>query len=428
MIFISGKIKKLLGRPYIVLLIIFSYTFVFGLFVDSPQRIIEGMYSIVSTRSVLITDYAAVGGLGATLVNVSVTSLLILLMYKLLQLKPNGSILVAFWLCAGFSFFGKNLLNTIPIILGGYLYSVYKKENFMRYSLPAVLSTTLAPVVNEVFLANAFNNFWLNLILAIAVGVAVGFIMVPISANAIKAHAGFNLYNVGFAAGILAVFISGTLKALGLQLPARSSIWSSNYQLEFAIYLVSICIFLIFVGVYLSEDIKPKMQKIMRSPGRLVTDFYMLFKEVSYINMGINGLFSLLVIFLIGAKINGPTVGAIFTIIGFGCYGKHINNMWPLMVGAILATIVSDKSLTEPAIVLAILFCTGLAPVAGTFGKKEGILTGVIHLFISTNVSFLYGGLNLYNNGFAAGLVAMIVVPLIAEFKFDLQNRKEEML
>ncbi len=411
-----------------MLLIIFSYTFVFGLFVDSPQMILSGLVKIVSTRSVLITDYAAVGGLGATLVNVSVTSLLILLMYKVLQLKPNGSILVAFWLCAGFSFFGKNILNTWPIIFGGYLYSRYKKENFMRYSLPAVLSTTLAPVVNEIFLAKAFENFWCNLILAVFVGILVGFIMVPISANAIKAHAGFNLYNVGFAAGILAVFITGALKALGLALPQRSSIWSSHYQIEFTIYLVSICIFLIFVGVYLSQDIKPKLQKILRSPGRLVTDFYMLYKEVSYINMGINGLFSLLVIYLIGAEVNGPTVGAIFTIIGFGCYGKHINNMWPLIVGAILATLISNKSLTEPSIVLAILFCTGLAPIAGTFGKKEGILAGMVHIFVATNVSFLYGGINLYNNGFAAGLVAMIIVPLIAEFKFDTQNRKEDML
>jgi len=29
------------------------------------------------------------------------------------------------------------------------------------------------------------------------------------------------------------------------------------------------------------------------------------------------------------------------------------------------------------------------------------------------NVGFLHGGLNLYNNGFAGGLVAMFLVPLI---------------
>ncbi len=428
MIIISKMIKEYLKKPYNVLFIIFTYTFVFGLFCDPPKDILYGMYKIIDSRSVLITDYVAVGGVGATLINVSITSLLILLMYKVLKLKPNGSILVAFWLCAGFSFFGKNILNTWPIIFGGILYSIYKRENFMRFSLPAVLSTTLAPVVNEIYFANAFNSVFMNIVFATAIGILVGFIMVPISANAIKAHAGFNLYNVGFAAGILAILISGAMKAIGLDLPHRDSIWSNSHQAELIVYLISICLFLIAIGIYLSDNISMKMKKIFKNPGRLVSDYYMVFGETSYINMGLNGLFALAIVFLIGAEVNGPTVGAIFTIIGFGCFGKHINNMWPVVAGAIFATIISNRSLNEPGIVLAILFCTGLAPIAGTFGKKEGILAGIIHIFIATNVSFLYGGLNLYNNGFAAGLVAMILIPLIAEFKVDARNKREDAL
>ncbi len=428
MIYISRRLKEHLRKPYTVLFIIFTYTFIFGLLCDTPQQIVQGIYNIIFSRSILITDYVAVGGVGATLVNVSITSLLILLMYKVLKLKPNGSLLVAFWLCAGFSFFGKNLLNMWPIIAGGLLYSTYKKENFMRFSLPAVLSTTLAPAVNEIYFAHAFSTPFMNILFATLVGVAIGFVMVPISANAIKAHSGFNLYNVGFAAGILAVLISGMLNALGLALPTRSSIWSSHHQMELTIYLVSICLFLIIIGVYLSDDIVVKMKKIFNSPGRLVSDYYMLFGDTSYINMGLNGLFALAVVFLIGAEVNGPTVGAIFTIIGFGCYGKHINNMWPVIFGAIIATIISTRTLTEPSIVLAILFCTGLSPIAGTFGRKEGIIAGMLHIFIATNVSFLYGGMNLYNNGFAAGLVAMIIIPLIAEFKVDAKNKREDAL
>ncbi len=386
------------------------------------------MYEITTVRSILITDYVAVGGLGATLVNVGVTSLLVLLLYVVLKLKPNGSLLVAFWLCAGFSFFGKQTLNTFPIIFGGLLYAIYKKENFIRYSLPAVLSTTLAPVVNEVYYINLFPNSALNVIFAMLTGIAVGFVMVPISANAIKAHSGFNLYNVGFAAGILGIFITGLLKGLGLALPERPDIWSTNESFLLTIYLVSVCIFLIAVGFFLTEFPKQELKKIFKSSGRLVSDFYMLSKEGCYINMGFNGLFALLVVYLIGADINGPTVGAIFTIIGFGCYGKHVRNMYPVIIGAILATLISDRSLTEPAIVIAILFCTGLAPIAGTFGVKEGILAGILHIFIVTNVGFMHGGLNLYNNGFAAGFVAMIIVPLITEFKVKSMSNKEDLI
>ena len=33
------------------------------------------------------------------------------------------------------------------------------------------------------------------------------------------------------------------------------------------------------------------------------------------------------------------------------------------------------------------------------------------------NVGYLHGGLNLYNNGLAAGLVAMILIPIITDLK-----------
>ncbi len=428
MIFIQNKIKDFLEKPYNVLLVIFTYTFIFGLFCGDRSKLLIGLFNIINSRSVLITDYVAVGGLGATLINVSVSSLLILFMYKILKLKPNGSILVAFWLCAGFSFFGKNVVNTWPIIFGVYLFAIYKRENFMRYSLPAVLATTLAPAVSEIYFVGLFQNPVSNILFALVIGLAIGFIMVPISSNAIKAHSGFNLYNVGFAAGILGILIVGVLNGLGLALPTRSNIWSKTDSLPLSIYLISVCLFLIIVGLYLTKDSGAKLSSIYKSSGRLVTDYYMVHKEATYINMGINGLFALLVVYLIGADVNGPTVGAIFTIIGFGCYGKHVNNMWPVMLGAILAIVICDRSLTEPSFVIAILFCTGLAPIAGTFGPFEGIIAGVIHIFIVTNVGFMHGGLNLYNNGFAAGFVAMILVPLITEFKYDNVFKKEDVI
>lgn len=417
MIFIQHKIKTFLQKPYNVLLVIFTYTLIFGLLCDTPQNIYNGLINIIYERSVLITDYVAIGGVGATLVNVALSSLSVLLMYKVLQLKPNGSLLVAFWLCAGFSFFGKNIINMWPIIFGGQLYALYKKEHFMRFSLTAVLSTTLAPVVNEIYFVGIFDRPFMNILLATLVGIQVGFIMVPIASNAIKSHSGFNLYNVGFAAGILGMLITGILEGFNVDLPARASIWSTTDSFILSIYLLSVCVFLIIIGIYLTDDANTKLKKIYKSSGRLVTDYYMLHKEACYINMGLNGIFALLVVYLIGAHINGPTVGAIFTIIGFGCFGKHINNMWPVIFGAIIAVIASTSSLQEPSMVLAILFCTGLAPIAGTFGILEGILAGIIHIFIVTDISTMHGGLNLYNNGFAAGFVAMILVPLIAEFK-----------
>ena len=57
---------------------------------------------------------------------------------------------------------------------------------------------------------------------------------------------------------------------------------------------------------------------------------------------------------------------------------------------------------------------------AGQFGWKYGILAGVIHVNIVTNIGYLHGGLNLYNNGLAGGFVAMILIPLITTFKKEI--------
>ena len=58
-----------------------------------------------------------------------------------------------------------------------------------------------------------------------------------------------------------------------------------------------------------------------------------------------------------------------------------------------------------------------LAPIAGQFGWGWGMLAGAIHASVVLNTGFLHGGLNLYNNGFSAGLVCIVLVPLIESLR-----------
>ena len=69
---------------------------------------------------------------------------------------------------------------------------------------------------------------------------------------------------------------------------------------------------------------------------------------------------------------------------------------------------------------LALLLSTTLAPIAGQFGMMWGIAAGFLHSSVALNVGIVYSGMNLYNNGFAGGIVAMFLVPLIQSFA----NRK----
>jgi len=67
---------------------------------------------------------------------------------------------------------------------------------------------------------------------------------------------------------------------------------------------------------------------------------------------------------------------------------------------------------SDPSFVLAALFGTTLAPIPGRFGWPWGIAAGFVHLSVAQTVGQLHGGLNLYNNGFAAGIVAAVIAPI----------------
>ncbi|MGL5352079.1 MAG: DUF1576 domain-containing protein [Clostridium sp.] len=411
-------IKKKIYPPYIVLLLMYSMFIIFALLVDSPGDIILGLKKIVLTPDILITDYIAVGGIGATFMNAALTSIISITILVSIGIKPNGSTIMALWLMTGFSFFGKNILNIWPIMIGVYLFSKYQKEPFLNYILVALLSTTLAPTVSQLSFTGLFTPGG-GFIIGNVIGVFTGFILAPIASHCIKAHNGYNLYNIGFAGGLLATLLMSILRGFGIDFESRL-LWHTGSNRLFTVFILIICLYLIIIGIVYGENNKLKLKAISRQSGRLVSDFYLLFGSTIYINMGILGIASTAFVLLIGGDLNGPTMCAIFTIMGFGCFGKHLRNITPIVLGACIGAFMHQDPINSPSIILSLLFSTALAPIAGKFGWKIGILAGFLHLNMVTNIGYLHGGLNLYNNGLAAGFVAMILIPLITTFKKEL--------
>jgi hypothetical protein len=118
-------------------------------------------------------------------------------------------------------------------------------------------------------------------------------------------------------------------------------------------------------------------------------------------------------VLLIGGDLNGPVIGAILTIVGFAAYGQHPRNIAPIMAGVFLGSIAKPWSAADPGITLAALYGTTLAPIAGRFGWHWGLVAGFVHSSAAQSVGVVHGGLNLYNNGFAAGIVASVLAPVI---------------
>ena len=152
------------------------------------------------------------GGIGAALINASLTSLLISLL-MINGIKPNGSTIMSLWLMTGFSFLGKNIFNIWPIILGIYYLDI--KSNLSNYILVAILGTSLSPIVSQISFGDHLSTP-IDFLIGILLGVLVGFILPPIASHSIKAHNGYNLYNIGFASGFLATLLMSILRSFGV--------------------------------------------------------------------------------------------------------------------------------------------------------------------------------------------------------------------
>ena len=162
----------------------------------------------------------------------------------------------------------------------------------------------------------------------------------------------------------------------------------------------------------------------MGRPGRVVSDFVLMDGVgATLMNMGLAGIACVIYILLIRGDFSGPVVGAVLTVFGFSAFGVHLRNFLPPLVGVYLSTFLTVYQPDTPGIQLAAIFAAGLAPIAGQFGIFVGILAGFFHAVVAMCTSQIYGGLNLYNNGFSAGWVAIFIVPVVESF---MQNYKRE--
>ena len=93
------------------------------------------------------------------------------------------------------------------------------------------------------------------------------------------------------------------------------------------------------------------------------------------------------------------------------------------MLGVFIASFTGIYEVTADGIVIAALFGTCLAPVAGDYGLIAGVITGFMHLALVTKTGVLHSGLFLYNNGFTAGIITAIVVPFFESIRLALTKR-----
>ncbi len=379
----------------------------FGLCQDTPAGILRGMGVILTTEDVLITDYIAIAGMGAAFVNAGLVTLISVLLIKLVKDPVNGATLVTLGLMAGFSLFGKNILNIWPIMAGTGLYALLKGEAFAHHVNLALRATALSPVVS--FMAVRFSP-WLG----VGMGLVIGFVMPPVAEHAHRVQNGMNLYSLGFSCGLVAMMLVPAFKAFGLE-PQSAHHWSTGNNRTLGLALAVLC--LGFIGLGLIREPGRALKKywaLLRTSGRAPSDYIRTFTPGPVlVNMGVDGLIATGYIVLTGGDLNGATIGAIFTIIGFSGYGKHAFNILPVMGGVLLGSLANHVDPNSSSLQLAGLFGTTLAPFAGVFGWPFGVLAGLLHSSVVLQAGLPLEGMNLYNNGFSGGLVAIVLYPIL---------------
>lgn len=423
-------LDRIKGKEMKIFCFFSAFTMVAAAFaLGTPGEIAAGLQTIVVSRDALITDYFKLAGYGSAFFNAASVFIIGIILVCVEKIPFTGLTLAALFMNAGYALWGKNPVNILPILAGTALYAWSHGARLNRYIYTALFGTCLAPLITELVYILPYNKL-LNLIVSVITGIFIGFILPPLSTHTASMHMGYNLFNVGFSGGVLAFVIVSVLRAFGME-SESVHIWCSERRVVIVIGLYCYFVLAVIFGWITSGEklrIWKKLLKLMRHPGRAVADFVVMDGAgVTLMNMGFIGIICVTYILLTGGDFSGPVVGSILVAFGFSAFGVHARNYLPVLAGVFLSAFITRFEVNTPGIQLAALFGVGLAPIAGQFGITAGMIAGFLHAAIVMCTSPMYGGLNLYNNGFSAGWVAIIMVPVMESFMkhFDERKRKD---
>ena len=175
--------------------------------------------------------------------------------------------------------------------------------------------------------------------------------------------------------------------------------------------------------------------KLLRDPEQIVNFSATYGNAVMLMNVGLYGMYILLYYNVIGAEFNGVTFGVIFCMLSTCNAGSHPGNIWPITLGYSMASQLFQhlapltggdfsQYLHSQSIIVGLCYANGLSPIADRYGWFYGMVAAMLHFCMVTTVPQLHGGMCLYNGGFTAALVCMLMVPsLERHFRPKLERR-----
>ena len=442
------KIRNLSEGSFLKLLFAFVAAAFLIAAVCMPDRanMFTGLWKILSGTCKISTNYFALGGLSATFLNMGLVCLISLLLFVIFRGTPNNVSTLAVLLTVGFGSWGIHVLNIWPTIFGVMIYGLIKKEKMGGLVNAMLFSTGIAPIISELLLRYPGTEYigfnWLGLGLALVVGFVIGFFLPAGLAHSPKVHKGFDLYSAALPIGMTAFLLNAILfKNMGLDVNALSTGAAMDVTHRMTVNIFCGAVFGLCVVFAFILGCRPKdYWKLLKDPA-LVTNFSSTYGNATFLmNMGVFGLFILGYYNLIGAPFTGMTFGIIFCMVATCNSGSHPGNVWPIMLGYVLASTVCGwiaqyipganftNTINAQAICIGLCYANGLSPIADKYGWRYGFIAAILHYLLVTSVPALHGGFCLYNGGFTAALICLIFVPELERFFRTKEERKEARL
>ena len=426
-------------RRFMLVATLFFYGFAFAM----PDRnaMLTGLGNIILSPAQVVRDYFVIGNLSGTFLNMALVATACLALMYIPGAVVKGSTVAAFFLTLGFTTWGINIMNIWPFFLGVFLCALVRKQKLSGSVDMAMFATGLCPIVSEMLVrfpgTEVHLPTWQSALLALGIGVAVGFLTPAMAAHSPNLHKGFNFYSAALPAGLMGFFLVALLyKTAGNTKPDTVSVLDQdpNHWMISYIFLGILFVGSILAGFCLNKFSFRGYLNLLTDAGHK-RDYTALFGSgLSLINFGVYGLFIVgyytFVSVINGAPFNGAyngvTLGITLCMVCFACAGANPGNVWPIMAGYVLMSLIPGFApANAQALMIGLCYASGLAPVSGVYGPLFGIVAGGAHYALVTSVPALHNGFCLYNGGFTSVLIAVLLVPQLEAFFKTKDERKD---
>ena len=405
----------------------FSLSFLIAaVFMPDRADMLTGLWRILNNPTQAATNFFSIGGYSATFLNMGFVGLICTALYSTPGRQANNAATLVTLLTVGFGSWGIHILNMWPTIIGVALHCYVKGEKLGSRTNAMLFSTGLAPFISELMVRypkpEVVGIHPSGVMLALIVGVTVGYFLPAGLDNSPRIHKGFALYSAALPIGMTAFLLQGFLyKAMGVPIPQPVS----DLKVMDPVICNTFCInlFSLFILVALCMGCSPSHYvRAILNPQHVVHFGAAYGNAAMLMNAGVFGFAILGYFNLIGAEFNGIIFGSVFCFLSTCNSGSHPLNAIPIVLGYDLAAKFFQamvpfsggeftQFLNTQSIIVGICYANGLCPIAQEYGWLYGMLVAAMHFCMVTTVPQLHGGFCLYNGGFTAALVCLLIVP-----------------